>query len=662
MANPPLHALVTAGGTREPIDDVRVLTNISGGSFGVAIARALAAAGVDTTIAGSREALAKLGPTDGAIQRIPFATFQDLRAVLEAAAASAAQPSLVLMAAAVADYSPIRTDGKLSSDADELVIRCSRNPKLIAMFREQFGVQTFLVGFKLLSRASRAELITRAREQIRKYRLNLVVANDLTEIRGGRRAVILITPEGGAIPIDGTTDDVAEALVTFLLRRVRVQWGRSEPIPETTTIDASRDTRSAIHRRAGVLLGFAQAAGLLPGTDGNVSYRAASLGFWVTPRQVPKATIDAADLIFVEPDLPRRLIRYRGTRKPSIDSIVQAMLYAHLPDIKGLLHFHDGIVIADAETTFPYPCGTVEEAEEVLRALDAAIRGGRYRGGPFAVRLVHHGHLIGIEPGGAERLTEEWREAEYAYRMHLGSVSRNNGRRPVILQPIFASARIIGVLARFTDLEATSCFILPSERAHGFGDEVVRQLDARGDTIVAHDDCRVVEYYTVRGYRILQRDGALVFLEPPSRRGDLGRAATVCLWNPDTRSVLLGRRTLPPYDGYYAFPGGSMDDGESVLHAALRELREETSIDLPESPPLRTYAFTVGTPDGARAWRVTNVVMETRATATPIPSTELDAAWVPIHDAPTRTPMVAHTTRRILRDLAALQAKRDESR
>lgn len=652
MAHRPLRALVIAGGTREPIDDTHALVCTTEDDLGIATARALTATGVATTLLGSRDVLARLTAADAAIHPIPFTTLRDLIATLDAAAQNSARPDIVCVTAVIPAYAPIVRSAESRPDADTLTVHFRRTPELAATLRAQFGIETFLVTVVSPPRVPREAHIATAREELRRNRLNLLVVRDHDHSQDDRRPTMIVTPEGGVIPIDGAPCDVADALTTFLLRRTRVQWGRSEPIPETATIDSGRDARTAMHRRAGTLLDFAQSAGLLPGTDGNVSYRAAGLGFWVTPRQVPKATLAADDLIFVEPDLPRRLIRYRGPRKPSIDSIVQAMLYAHLPDIKGFLHFHGGIVIADAETTFPYPCGTMEEAEEIVRTLGTVAQDGRYHGGPFAIRLTNHGHLIGIEPGGAERLAQEWRVAERAYRAHLATILRDGTRERVQLQPIFASAHIIGVTARFAEREATSCFLLPDARAHGWGDAAIAQLDARGDTIVAHDDCRVLEYYTTRGYRILRRDGALAFLKPPSRRSDLKRAATVCLWNPTTKHVLLGRRTFPPYEGYYAFPGGGMEDGETVVAAALRELWEETGIVDSGTIPLRTYEFTVGTPDGSRAWRVTNVVLAVDAAIPPTRTTELDAAWTPINVALALRPMIAHTTRRILRDLA----------
>ena len=56
-----------------------------------------------------------------------------------------------------------------------------------------------------------------------------------------------------------------------------------------------------------------------------------------------------------------------------------------LPRVAGLVHFHDALVVPTASTRFPWPCGTVEEAEEIVAVLAAAAWDGRWDGGGFAV-------------------------------------------------------------------------------------------------------------------------------------------------------------------------------------------------------------------------------------------------------------------------------------
>lgn len=57
----------------------------------------------------------------------------------------------------------------------------------------------------------------------------------------------------------------------------------------------------------------------------------------------------------------------------------------------------------------------------------------------------------------------------------------------------------------------------------------------------------------------------------------------------DHPSVLLIRRHHPPYAGYWALPGGFVDEGETLLSAAKRELLEETSVEVPELEQLHTF-------------------------------------------------------------------------
>ena len=140
------------------------------------------------------------------------------------------KPDLIFMAAAVSDFSPIRQEGKISSDQDELVVRMRRNPKILASLRKICGVETFLVGFKLPSGASREKMIAAARKQLKDCRLNLVVANDLSNLEPGRHAATFVTPEGGAIDAAGTKDEVAERLNEIASRLDRIERKIERPL------------------------------------------------------------------------------------------------------------------------------------------------------------------------------------------------------------------------------------------------------------------------------------------------------------------------------------------------------------------------------------------------------------------------------------------------
>ena len=148
-----LLAIVTAGGTREPIDDVRFVTNLSKGRFGAAIARALADRGVEVVLLASAELASHPEWIDPRVPVVPFGSTSELDAAIDAEIARGT-PDLLFMAAAVSDYAPVRVEGKIRSDADELVIRMRRLPKILATLRDRCGRSTFLVGFKLLSGVS----------------------------------------------------------------------------------------------------------------------------------------------------------------------------------------------------------------------------------------------------------------------------------------------------------------------------------------------------------------------------------------------------------------------------------------------------------------------------------------------------------------------------
>ncbi|HZU97738.1 MAG TPA: phosphopantothenoylcysteine decarboxylase, partial [Planctomycetota bacterium] len=217
-----LRALVTAGGTREQLDDVRVLTNVSRGRFGTSIARALAARGVETTLLASREVARSAELEHAPFRRDEFSSFADLRAKLELLGHVDHRPDIIFMAAAVSDYSPVPHEGKISSDREELTISLKRNPKLLAALRSRCGPATFIVGFKLLSRVSHDELVRVATKQVKENQLDLTVANDLARLGEVVHPVVLVTPDGSATDLEGPRDEVAARIVEHVLGRLKV--------------------------------------------------------------------------------------------------------------------------------------------------------------------------------------------------------------------------------------------------------------------------------------------------------------------------------------------------------------------------------------------------------------------------------------------------------
>jgi phosphopantothenate-cysteine ligase len=117
---------------------------------------------------------------------------------------------------AVSDYEPAPVAGKVSSDESELVVQCGRAPKVIRSVRD-WAPSVYLVGFKLVSRATTPELIRQAEASGRTNRADLTVANDLQSLVADRHTVHLVrtghppeTLEPGA--------DLADRLVALVLK------------------------------------------------------------------------------------------------------------------------------------------------------------------------------------------------------------------------------------------------------------------------------------------------------------------------------------------------------------------------------------------------------------------------------------------------------------
>lgn len=631
-------AIVVAGGTSEPLDDVRYFTNRSGGKFGIAIFAQLEKIGMfNPGLIIAERSISLLSRTDA--EKYVSGTFRstlDLQNELS----KLVHPKLIFMSAAVSDFSPKRESGKISSVPDELTVTLKKNPKLISSMRKEYGQKCFIVGFKLLSGASREELILAAKKQIKDNRINLVVANDLALITDNKHPIIVVTPEGGTIDMTGTKDEVAQQLVAFVVKRYFTRWHQSVLLDGKSTIVGDNPIPVTSHVLAKDLLSFAQQANLLIDTNGNISTRDGD-SLIVTPRGVDKSKIEISDLLIAYPDPSDNYttIYYEGNKKPSIDTGVHNRLYQELSMISGFIHFHDALVIPTAKTTFPYPCGTVEEAEEIFNAVATlpfeTISSFGKSG--FCVELIDHGYLIGIADKHHQySLVKSWEVAKREYQKHLMDIGEEsfvtNGK--VSLKPVFYGTSIAGVLATVTESVSSihsfsSFYLLESSRRQGLGEQFMQILSEKKYVIGVHQNCKVKDYYIAHGWHVVEEkeEMKITILRSPHDMGHTKEAATITLYNPVTKHVLIGLRLSPPFQGKLAFPGGRRNLNETPFDCALRELKEETKIHFDHRKPTYTHEVYLG--DGKEIYKVTNFMFPVlnEDKYHPVETNELRAGW-----------------------------------
>ncbi|MGI6450381.1 MAG: bifunctional phosphopantothenoylcysteine decarboxylase/phosphopantothenate--cysteine ligase CoaBC [Desulfitobacteriia bacterium] len=166
--------LVTAGGTREPLDPVRYIGNFSSGKMGYAIAQAFAEAGAEVTLV---SAPADLSVPAG-VKIVKVLTAEDMyREVLQLFP----DQDIVVKAAAVADYRPqVRQEQKIKKKGENLILELVPNPDILAALGEKKEHQ-FLVGFA----AETENILHNGLEKMRKKKTNMLVVNDITKPGAG---------------------------------------------------------------------------------------------------------------------------------------------------------------------------------------------------------------------------------------------------------------------------------------------------------------------------------------------------------------------------------------------------------------------------------------------------------------------------------------------
>src|SRR4051812_35468091 len=167
-----VRVLVTAGGTREPIDAVRYLGNRSSGRMGFALASEAAALGADVTVVAANVSLDR----DPRVRYVDVETAQELQ---DACAAAFEQTDVLLMAAAVVDFRPAAPfDGKLKKGSGtELQLELDRTPDILAGLAAARRPGQTIVGFAAEHGDGAVE---HGRDKLARKRLDAVVVNDIS--------------------------------------------------------------------------------------------------------------------------------------------------------------------------------------------------------------------------------------------------------------------------------------------------------------------------------------------------------------------------------------------------------------------------------------------------------------------------------------------------
>jgi phosphopantothenoylcysteine decarboxylase/phosphopantothenate--cysteine ligase len=167
-----VRVVVTAGGTQEPLDPVRVLTNRSSGKQGYALAQAALDLGAETTLISAPTTLA----APYGARRVDVRTAEEMRAAVEEACREA---DVLVMAAAVADFRPAEiADQKLKKNTGIPEIRLEPAPDILAAVgagRGKTNRLKVLAGFA----AESETLLENAKAKLEKKGLDLIAANDI---------------------------------------------------------------------------------------------------------------------------------------------------------------------------------------------------------------------------------------------------------------------------------------------------------------------------------------------------------------------------------------------------------------------------------------------------------------------------------------------------
>ncbi|SMH39287.1 phosphopantothenoylcysteine decarboxylase / phosphopantothenate--cysteine ligase [Rathayibacter oskolensis] len=213
-----LRVLVTAGGTREPLDPVRFVGNRSSGRQGVALALAAAARGARVSVLAANLDI----EVPRGVEVSTVGTALELR---EAVLAAVKDADIVIMAAAVADYRPASVaESKIKKEqqGDRLVLELVKNPDILAEISAAKTDGQLVVGFAAETEPDREAMLELGRAKIARKGCDLLVLNRVGWTEGFQsdsNAVVVLDRAGDiVIEASGTKSSVADRVLDVVAR------------------------------------------------------------------------------------------------------------------------------------------------------------------------------------------------------------------------------------------------------------------------------------------------------------------------------------------------------------------------------------------------------------------------------------------------------------
>lgn len=247
--------VITAGGTSEPIDRVRKITNMSKGTLGIEIAKKALLLETTAKVYFLAPGTVKTGIDDQRFVPVPVSSTQEVHDALQHLLTAKERVDAVIHSMAISDYTldyvfdmkelavkleamqsngvyftqedyekvlqeghfRIDNSSKISSNNDSLTIKLKKTEKIISKLKG-WSPKTLLMGFKLLENVSVEELLSVARAQKEKNNCDFVFANDIAKIRTNGHQGHLLFPDGQVKSIVGL-ENIAQQIIDAVEER-----------------------------------------------------------------------------------------------------------------------------------------------------------------------------------------------------------------------------------------------------------------------------------------------------------------------------------------------------------------------------------------------------------------------------------------------------------